>query len=75
MILNRIKWKVVGSEESGGGACRSPDGPWGSVVERALVEREWRREAAADRKRRAHPDPGVSIKSCGQLVSLQDYRV
>lgn len=27
-------------------ACRSPDWLWGSAVDRALVEREWRREAA-----------------------------
>lgn len=63
MILNRIKWKVVGSEESGGGACRSPDGPWGSVVERALVEREWRREAAADRKRRHIQTQGLVLRA------------
>lgn len=32
------------------GACRSPDWLWGSAVERALVEREWRREAVGDRR-------------------------
>ena len=54
--------RVVGKGEQGGGygwgergegewgagevACRSPDWPWGSAVESALVERECRREAA-----------------------------
>lgn len=32
-----------------GGACRSPDWLWGSAVDKALVEREVRREAARDR--------------------------
>ena len=40
-------------------SCRSPDWPWGSDVERALVEREWRREAAGDRRGGQHPDQGL----------------
>lgn len=41
-MLNHADWKIG----KGGGACRSPDWATGSAVDSALVEREWRRDAA-----------------------------
>lgn len=56
------KWEETESGLASWGiwSCRSPDWPWGSAVERALVEREWRREAARETKGGQHPDQRVS---------------
>lgn len=52
-------------------ACRSPDWLWGSAVDRALVEREWRREAARDSRGGRHPDRGVSDRHCRLTATFQ----
>ncbi len=49
-------WPCLGGP--GEGSCRSPDWPTGSAVDSALVEREWRREAARGQEEGWHPRNG-----------------